>query len=239
MVNSKTDEEYLLYESRMKEIVIEIFEDILKQSDFKLNISVKARGGAEISEILQQKFKTYLDNYPNKFVELSNHKVAPSKSTKSPFDVAWDFEYNGIKDYIWGDIKTFRTGAEDSNPDMGTPNKLIKFMNEDHFYLCFILFKYSPTSEGLVFDLLDNKKHVDFFFLKDSPDDLRINPKPQFQMNISGKPKYRTRSEFLVWFYQLWNESIDRIEGAIPKKRKSIRNSFINLEKKFNFKIPD
>lgn len=229
-----TDNDYKKYEDKMSTTIINIFEDILKKHDYKFSISVKARGGAEISERLQMEFKEYLDNDLNssKYPELYNHKIAPSKATKNPFDIAWNFKFQNIEDFIWGDIKTFKSDTEDSNPDLGTPNKIIKFMEDGHFYLCFILFKYTPTETGLVFDLLDNQKHVDFLFLKDAPKDLRINPKPQFQMNIKGKPVYRTRHEFLIWFQKLWHESLDRIALKIPKEKEKINKAFLSLESK-------
>lgn len=231
--NKLTEQDYKNYENAMRTTVSSVFEDILKEHNHQLNISVKARGGAEISEILQEEFLKFLAKPENaaKYPQIYQPIAADVKATKSPYDIAWRFNDGKIDDLIWGDIKTFKTSAADSNPDMGTPNKVLQFIKEGHFYLTFVMFKYEQTPTGLKFSPMGNGKYVDFMFLKDAPEDLRINPKPQFQMNISGTQKYRTRTEFIAWFEQLWNDSLTRIEKKIPEQRKKITENFGEIKK--------
>lgn len=61
---------------------------------------------------------------------------------------------------------------------------------------------------------------------------MRINPKPQFQVNIHEQEEYRTREEFLELFYLKYQESIDRIIIKQQKKKAELNDRFDNMKKR-------
>lgn len=144
-------------------------------------------------------------------------------------------------DLIWGDIKATKKSYEDSNPDLGTPEKIIKFIMDGHFYLMFVFLEYEATPDNQTkFLPFDNGRYVHCQFLKDINHSVRINPKPQFQVNIHEPEEYRTRDEFLELFYTKYQESIDRNIAKQNKKKSELNTRFDAMKKRlesYNSKI--
>lgn len=220
------------FERQMKKDIEEIFSNILKNFNYTLNISANSRAGAEISDVLEEEFVKYLTE--NEHPRIKNPKSAPKENTKNPYDIAWTYCYPSIdecilEEFVWGDIKATKVTYNDSNPDLGTPEKLLKFIEEGHFYLAFILFEYSPWQNGLKFEKIENNSYVKFEFLKDVHESVRINPKPQFQVNIKEKFSYRTKEDFIDLFEKKYDESLDRIIKKANTKKNKNKTRFANL----------
>lgn len=209
-------------EKNIKNDVETIFSNILKKYDYILPISARSRSGAEISDYLEDAFMDYMNS--NGHEHLYNHKSAPKGSTKNPYDICFNYKTSDydFDDLIWGDIKATKFTYNDSNPDLGTPEKIIKFIMDGHFYLLFIFLEYEETSDNKTkFRKLSNDKYVYCQFLKDINSTVRINPKPQFQVNINQPEEYRTIDEFIDLFHTKYQESIDRnIKIQTDKKAK-------------------
>lgn len=207
-----------------KLILIEIDKIVLKIiHDFSiLNISAKSRSGAEISDFLEDKFVEYTKN--NKF--LKNSERSPKGATKNPWDVRTIFQYKKIKENIWIDFKALKTSGKDSNPDIGTPNKIINFIKEGNFYLLYIYVFYEEIKQGLKFVKV-NGGYTKTYFLKDIHHSFRRNPKNQLQVNISAPPGYRNREEFIKLLIKKIRESHKR---QIQISNKALQN-LLNEEK--------
>jgi len=117
------------YENLVRETLSNIIEEIILKNTV-LDISAKSRAGAEISDWLEKAFVCATKNH--KF--LLNSEAAPKGKTKNPWDARCDFNYNGHNEEIWIDFKAFKRSGIDSNPDIGTPNKIIKFIEDGGFY---------------------------------------------------------------------------------------------------------
>ena len=103
-------------------------------------------------------------------------------------------------------------------------------MLEGHYYLLFILFEYIPTADFKTqFTAFENGKYVKTVFLKDMNETLRINPKPQFQININEDPIYRNKEEFIEMFERKYTESLDRVIEIANRKRKQIKTQFNDI----------
>lgn len=224
----------------MKNDIEKIFTEILKKYNYKLPITANSRVGAEISDFLENEFVEYLTNNPHK--NISNPLSAPKENTKNPYDIAWDYSYNDgneiHSEFVWGDIKAIKLSYDDSNPDLGTPEKIIKFMLDGNFYLVFILVKYeSNSNNGITFVESENGQYAEVTFLKDIHNSVRINPKPQFQVNINLPSEYRTQEEFINLFEKKYEESLKRIEESLDKKRKKNKERFQKIRNQHSLKI--
>ena len=134
---------------------------------------------------------------------------------------------------IWGDIKATKFSYADSNPDLGTPEKIITFIMDGHFYLMFVFLEYDATDDNQTrFRQFADGKYIHCQFLKDINHTVRINPKPQFQVNINEPEEYRTREEFLDLFYTKYQESIDRIIEKQTKKKSMLDDRFDELKRR-------
>jgi len=172
-----------------------------------LNIAVKKgeRVGDGISKYLE-----------NKFVEFTReHKyfrdslASPEGKTKNPFDVQTFFEINNHRELLWIDFKAINVDNDDTNPDSGTPDKVLTLMNSGYFYLVYILVYYKGNETGLDF-VKNNEIFVKSYFLKDVSSTMRITPANQMQVNGFAEPMYRTREEFLDFLLQKKIESNKR-----------------------------
>lgn len=225
----------------MKKDIESIFTNILKEHNYIFPISAKSRSGAEISDYLEDGFVEYLNR--NTHNRIYNPKGAPKGSTKNPFDICFNYKNEDFKfdDLIWGDIKAIKKSYKDSNPDLGTPEKVIKFIMEGHFYLMFVFLEYEATSDNQTkFLPFDDGRYVHCQFLKDINHSIRINPKPQFQVNIHEPEEYRTCDEFLKLFYIKYQESIDRNIDKQNKKKAELNARFDAMKKRlesYNSKI--
>lgn len=162
---------------------------------------------------------------------------SPKGATKNPFDVCFNYRNKNINfdDLIWGDIKATKHSYADSNPDLGTPEKVIKFILDGHFYLLFVFLEYNATEDNQTqFIAFDDGRYVHCQFLKDIHHSVRINPKPQFQVNINELEEYRSREEFLSLFYEKYKESIDRNIAKQEKKKAELKKRFKQMEKRLS-----
>lgn len=221
------------FENLMKQDIENIFTEILREHNFVLPISAKSRSGAEISDYLEDGFVAYCQNHSHP--RLYNAIGSPKGATKNPFDFCFNYKNNDFKnfnDLIWGDIKATKFSYADSNPDLGTPEKIIKFIMQGHFYLMFVFFEYEPTDDNQTkFRQFDDGRYVHCMFLKDINHTVRINPKPQFQVNIHEPEEYRTIDEFIELFYKKYIESIYRIIDIQTKKKNKIDSRFNDVRK--------
>lgn len=220
------------FEDLMKKDLQYVYNEILEANNYILPISAKSRSGAEISDYLEDGFVEYLTN--NSHPRIYNPKGSPKGSTKNPYDFCFNYRNKDFKfdDLIWGDIKATKKSYADSNPDLGTPTKMIKFMLEGHFYLVFVFVEYDATDDGqTIFKPFDDGEYVHVMFLKDISSTVRINPKPQFQVNIHEPEEYRTKEEFLNLFLKKYKESVERIMKIQMKKKESLDKTFEEIRK--------
>lgn len=216
-----------------EELVLEKLKIVVDQvitENLELPISAKSRAGAEISDWLEEKFVEYTIN--DDFFEGS--EGAPKGSTKNPWDARTEFVLDGHKEEIWIDFKAFKITSADSNPDIGTPNKIIKLINEGNFYHAFIHVFYEAIDNGLKFVKL-NGSYSKLYFLKDISSTFRRNPKNQLQVNISATSEYRTREEFIKLLMDKIKESHQRqieISNKALKKQDEITEELLKANKK-------
>lgn len=221
------------FEMLMKDDIETIFNSILKKHNYLLNISARSRSGAEISDYLEDSFIEFLKQSPHE--RIYNPKGSPKGFTKNPYDFRFNYKCSDFNfdDLIWGDIKATKKTYKDSNPDLGTPEKIIKFILKGHFYLLYVFVEYESTSDDKIkFISFSNGKYVKCQFLKDINHTVRINPKPQFQVNIKEPEEYRSREEFLDLFYVKYKESIERNISKQLKKRDELDSRFNELRLK-------
>lgn len=204
--------------------------DSIIQSNLKLNISAKSRAGAEISDWLEELFV----ESTKKHKYFHNSEFAPKGSTKNPWDARTKFQLNGIDEEIWIDFKAFKITSADSNPDIGTPNKIVKLINDGNFYHAFIHVFYEADGDGLKFVKL-NDSYTKLYFLKDISSTFRRNPKNQLQVNISAPSEYRTRSEFIKVLISKIKESHERqikISNKALKEIEEVEKALLEANKK-------
>lgn len=220
------------FEDLMKTDLKYIYNAILEENNYILPISAKSRSGAEISDYLEDGFVDYLNRNPHP--RIYNQKGAPKGSTKNPYDFCFNYKNKDFNfdDLIWGDIKATKKSYSNSNPDLGTPNKMIKFMLEGHFYLVFVFVEYDATDDGqTIFLPFEDGEYVHVVFLKDISSTVRINPKPQFQVNIHETEEYRTKAEFLDLFLKKYKESVERIMIKQIQKKDTLDKTFEEIRK--------
>lgn len=201
----------------------------------ELDISARSRAGAEISKFLEEKFVEYTKSH--KF--LKNSVPSPRGATKNPWDVKTVFHYKNIKEKIWIDFKAIKISGKGSNPDIGTPNKVIDFIKSGHFYLLYVYVFYEETERGLKFVEV-NSNNTKSYFLKDIHHSFRRNPKNQLQVNIRELPEYRTREEFIKLLIKKIKESHQRQIQISQKALQEIpdeENLLLDKNKESEFKI--
>jgi len=204
---------------------IEDFENLILQELQKVTISIlnknksplisaKSRAGAEISALLEKEF--VIETKSN--IYLKGSKASPVGATKNPWDAMTYFCIKEHKELIWIDFKAIKVQSADSNPDIGTPDKIINLIEGGHFYLVYIFVYYKETLTGLDFVPKPGSSDlVKLYFLKDIHHSFRRNPKNQLQVNISKEPEKRTRAEFIDLLFEKIIESHKR-QIAISKK---------------------
>lgn len=181
-----------------------VITDII-QSKLTLDISAKSRAGAEISDYLEKKFVDKTQNHQY----FTNSEFAPEGQTKNPWDARTFFNLNGFSEEIWIDFKALKITSANTNPDIGTPNKVINFINQGNFYIAFVYVYYQATNTGLEF-VQHNDNYVKTYFLKDIHHTFRRNPKNQLQVNANEVPETRTREEFINILFDKLKESHER-----------------------------
>jgi ribosomal protein L28 len=185
------------------------------------SISAKARAGAEISDLLEKQF--VIETQKHKYFK--NSQSSPEGATKNPWDAMTYFCLNGHEELIWIDFKAVKVSSADSNPDIGTPDKIIDLINQGYFYLAYIFVYYEETEKGLKFVKNIDNEFVKIYFLKDISSTFRRNPKNQLQVNISAKPEKRSRAEFINILFDKITESHKRQIEISKKALKQIEEN--------------
>lgn len=215
------------YEDLVREDITKKIRDII-ESNRKLPIQAKSRAGAEISDFLES---TFVDSTKGNDT-LTRSEKSPEGKTKNPWDAR---TFHRIKDHeeeVWIDFKAFKVTGRDSNPDIGTPDKLFAFMEEGGFYLLYIHVFYKETEEGGIEFVERNGEMVKSYYLKDVHSSFRRTPANQLQINIDAPPQYRTREEFIKLLNSKLLESYQRqIEKAQKRKQKITENEKFILER--------
>ena len=170
-----------------------------------LNISAKSRAWAEISDFLEAKFVILANS--NRY--LLNAEQSTKGATKNPWDAKVYFKYEDHLEEIWIDFKAIKIDQLGSDPDIGTPTKIVHFIQNGGFYLLYVYVFYRETDNGLEFCKV-NDSFVKSYFLKDVHHLVRRNPKNQLQVCISTEPEYRAREEFIDLLFSKLKESYYR-----------------------------
>lgn len=223
--------DFKIYEEQLCKSIEQVVDKII-QMKLHLNISAKARAGAEISDYLEEQFVLSVNNGSG---YLTDAFQAPRGATKNPFDAKCLFNFMERQEVIWIDFKAFKISSLDSNPDIGTPNKVIKFIKEGNFYLIYVLAYYEEDGDGLKF-VKYNGNYTKVYPLKNVNHTFRWNTKNQFQVNMSAEPEYRTREEFVEMLIQKLKEGyarnliklqdkIDKLDDTYSQLINSNRNS--------------
>lgn len=205
------------YETLITTQIDELVGNIINTNP-KLNIAVKKgeRVGDGISKFLENKFVEFTQN--NQYFKES--LASPEGKTKNPFDVETIFEINGHKELIWIDFKAVNVENDDTNPDSGTPDKVITLMQNGYFYLAYIIVYYQGFENGLEF-VKHNNLYVKSYFLKNVSPTMRITPANQMQVNGFSETVYRTREEFLDFLLQ---KKIESNERKLKKATQELEN---------------
>lgn len=193
------------FETKILSELKTVVETILSKN-LEPKISAKSRAGAEISSLLEEQF----------VIETSNHQyfnksvASPAGATKNPWDAMTYFSLNGHEELMWIDFKAVKISSADSNPDIGTPDKIIDLIYSGFFYLVYVFVYYEETQNGLKFVKNGDNEFVKIYFLKDISSTFRRNPKNQLQVNISAKPEERSREDFINVLFEKIEESHKR-----------------------------
>ena len=210
---------------QFEELIIKNLESVIDtiiKNNLTPNISAKARAGAEISDLLEKEFVKQTNGHQY-FI---NSESSPQGATKNPWDAKTYFKLNNHEELIWIDFKAVKVSGEDSNPDIGTPNKVFDLIKEHNaFYLTYIYVYYKETNNGIEFVKGANNKFAKIYFLKDVSHTFRRTPKNQLQINISAEPEYRTREEFIKLLLTKIKESHRRQIEISQKALKELEES--------------
>ncbi len=218
------------FENLVKEHIETVVSNVITRIDSNdpiFKTSAKARAGAEISDWLEEKFVAATAEHPL----LKNSEGAPKGKTKNPWDARTFFTYGDYEEEIWIDFKAFKLSGEDSNPDIGTPDKIIKFIEEGGFYLLYVYVYYEQTATGLQFSS-HNGAYTKVYFLKDISPTFRRTPTNQLQVNIDAQPVYRTREEFIDLLMQKIEEGLIRQSNKAQNKLTQIESKKASLKQK-------
>ncbi len=127
---------------------------------------------------------------------------------------------------IWIDFKAVNIANEDSNPDSGTPDKIIALIENGYFYLAYIFVFYEGNNDVLNFVQKDNS-FTKIYFLKDISPTVRITAANQLQVNYAQNPVYRTREEFIHFLAQKKKQSFERRLKKAQKELEQIEKGVI------------
>lgn len=204
-----------------KELIIAQLNDVVGKiinSSPKLAIAVKKgeRVGDGISKFLESKFVEFTKEHEY----FRDSLASPEGKTKNPFDVQTFFEIKNHRELLWIDFKAINVDNDDTNPDSGTPDKVLTLINSGYFYLAYILVYYKGNETGLEF-VKYNDLIVKSYFLKDVSNTLRITPANQMQVNGFAEPTYRTREDFLNFLLQ---KKIESNERKLKKASEELEN---------------
>ncbi len=196
------------YETQLLTQLKKITEKII-ESNQKLNIQVQKgeRQGDLISKTLENEFIKNV--ITNEYFKDSTKAILGK--TKSPYDIQTYFDYEGIKEKIWIDFKAFNLDNQDSNADGGSFKKVIELIQQGGFYIIYVYCYYKGKDSVLQFEKLDsNNGFTKVFFLKDISSKMHIPPTNQMQVDYKLPTEYRSRVEFLDFFFEKVKESYER-----------------------------
>jgi hypothetical protein len=194
-----------------------VIKDIITENpQLKIKVKKGERVGDGISKFLEHKFVEFTKNH----TYFKDSLASPEGKTKNPFDVETVFEINGHKELIWIDFKAVNKENDDTNPDSGTPDKVITLMQNGHFYLAYVIVYYQGYEDGLDF-VAHNDIFVKSYFLKNVSRTMRITPANQMQVNGFSETEYRTREEFLDFLLQ---KKIESNERKLKKASQELEN---------------
>lgn len=203
----------------------------------KLNIAVKKgeRVGDAISKFFEDNFVVKTQVHAH----FSNSEASPTGKTKNPWDARTDYTIQGFKQDVWIDFKAVNVENDDTNPDSGTPDKIIKHILNNNFYLVFIYVFYQGSADGgLEFVKVDGK-FVKPYFLKDISSTFRITPANQMQVNGSAEPEYRTREEFLQLLLTKKVESNERKLKKATQELENLKGGLFKKTKSMEIRLTD
>lgn len=221
------------YEELILSELKKVIEDIITNNPtLPISVSIGERQGDYISKHLEREFVKQTKTHKH----FKNSITSPKSKTKNPFDVETFFELNGHRELIWIDFKAVNSSNKDSNPDSGTPDKIIKLINDGNFYLAYVFVFYDGTSEKLTFSMKDNV-FVKSYFLKDVNKSVRITPANQLQVKYSEPPEYRTRDEFIDFLLQKKKEGLERLVKNTQAKLDRFNKNIIYQNKKLKLEI--
>jgi hypothetical protein len=223
------------YESDLISELETLINEIIKETP-KLDIAVKKgeRVGDAISKFFEDSFVKKTESHKL----FSNAEASPSGKTKNPWDARVNYILQEFEQDIWIDFKAVNVDNEDTNPDSGTPDKIINHILQGNFYLVFIYVYYKGSDTGLEFVQRKNK-YVKAYFLKDISPTFRITPANQMQVNGSAEPVYRTREDFLQLLLQKKIESNERKFKKAEEELKNLKLGFFKKTKKVEIKLDD
>ena len=205
--------------SEIKKVVESI---ILKHKTLPIAVNKGERQGDAISKFLETNF----------VIETNNHKylkdtiTSPTGKTKNPFDVETYFCIANHKERLWIDFKSVNIENIDSNPDSGTPDKIISLIKNGDFYLAYIFVYYEGDQNHLKFSKYDNEL-LKTYFLKDISPTVRITKVNQLQVNYSEKPVYRTRAGFINFLIDKKKQSFERMLKKVQKELENLDNGIV------------
>lgn len=211
------------FENMMLLELKKVVENIIKNNP-TLPIVVKKgeRQGDAISKFLEAAFVKETENH----IYFNQSSQSPLGKTKNPFDVETFFQYKTHSELIWIDFKAVNIDNEDSNPDSGTPDKIIKLIKNGIFYLVFIFIFYQGQGNLLAF-VSKNNEFVKAYFLKDISATVRITPANQLQVNYKQASVYRTREDFINFLVEKKKQSFERRIKNAQKNLKEIEDGII------------
>lgn len=215
------------YEDLVRIDIENITLDIINNNK-ELPISAKSRAGAEVSDFLEEKFVEYTKDSKT----MLKSEQAPKGKTKNPWDAKTYYKLKNHEEEIWIDFKAFKISGKDSNPDIGTPDKVFNFIESGGFYLLYIHVYYQESNNGGLEFIEYKNKYVKSYFLKDVNHTFRRTPTNQLQVNIDAEPEYRTREEFIKLLNKKLLDGYERqIEKAKLRKIEVIKNEKSLIEK--------
>lgn len=215
------------YETQLITDLEEVINSIIAETP---NLPIAVKTGERVGDAISKFFENSFVAKTKTHQKFLNAEASPSGKTKNPWDARVNYVVDAFNQDVWIDFKAVNIDNEDSNPDSGTPDKIINHILSGNFYLVFIYVYYKGSNKGLEF-ATENGKYVKAYFLKDISPTFRITPANQMQVNYSEDAVYRTRAEFLNLLLQ---KKIESNERKLKKATQELENLKNGLFKKTN-----
>jgi hypothetical protein len=221
------------YETLIVSELKNVINTIIKNTPtLPVKVAAGERQGDYISKHLEKEF--VINTKTHSYFKKST--ISPNGKTKSPYDVETFFEFKGHSELIWIDFKAVNRSNKDSNPDGGTPDKIIKLINDGNYYLVYIFVFYEGKNDQLSFTQKDGE-FVKSYFLKDVNKSVRVTPANQLQVKYSELPQYRTRDEFIKFLLKKKKEGLERLVKNTQAKLDRFNLDIVYQNKKQRIKI--